>query len=276
MIYKAFALSTLTALASVLPASVALANDDTSLFIFGETTIGGITAKVTQGINPGDSHGSLGAFSEFYGDNTATVDFNAAGTHIGENRYTFGHDFITYTFEKSPGTAPGQGTGLHNGRWAPTGANGERNQSTYLAVFKGNSVTIDVAEELNYFGINWGALSRGNDFAFLKDGKEIGTFTYRDINPIASVKAAHQKNQGNGYVHFYTDSVGSSFNQIVISQTDHRGGGFETDNHSFRLGSDVFDFDQTLAESQTVPEPTTMLAFATIGALMLRRKLNRA
>ena len=89
MIYKAFTLGTFVALASVFRGSVALANefDDASLVIFGETTIGGITAKITPGISPNDSAGTLGAFSEFYGDNTTTIDFNSAITQVGENSY---------------------------------------------------------------------------------------------------------------------------------------------------------------------------------------------
>lgn len=272
MKYPAFTLSTLAALASVFPGSIALANDDTSLLIFGETTIGGINARVTQGINPGDSAGSLGAFSEFSGDHTATIDFNSAATQVGENRYTFGNDLITYTFEHSPGTATGQGTGIYGDYWAPAGADGEKNTSNYLAVFQGNSVTIDLTEELNYFGINWGAMSKGNNFSFFKDGEEISTFTYQDINPLAPIKVAHHQNEGNGYIHFYTDTVGSTFNQIIISQTDR--GGFESDNHSFRLDSDVFEFDQNLPASESIPEPAAMFGLATVGAFMLRRKVT--
>ena len=156
MIYKAFTLSTFTALASVLPSGVALANDDVPLPIFGEITIGGITGKVTSGITLED--GSLGAFSDFYGDEITTIDFNSPATQVGENSYTFG-SAITYTFGKSISTASGDTTGVYNSciysdRWAPTGANGEKNTSNYLAVFRGNPVTLDFAANLDYFGVN--------------------------------------------------------------------------------------------------------------------------
>ncbi|MEM7797459.1 MAG: PEP-CTERM sorting domain-containing protein [Cyanobacteria bacterium P01_C01_bin.118] len=272
MVYKVFALSTLAALAPVLPGHQALASD-TSLSLFGETTIGGITAKVTSGVNP-DGTGTSGTFSEFYDDNTVTIDFNAAPTPLGENRYTFGTDLITYTFEQELGAALSKTTGVYNERWAPTGANGEKNTSNYLAVFQGNSVTIDLDTELNYFGINWGALSKGNNFTFLKDGTPLSTFTTKDINPIAAVKATHQKNEGNGYVHFYTSTTGSSFDQISISQTSN--GGFETDNHSFRIGDEPFDFDENLPAPETVPEPTTLISLAVIGGLVFSRKRLRA
>lgn len=275
MIYKAFALGTLAALAPVLPGNQALANDfdDESLSISGEKIIDGITAKVTPGINPDDT-GTSGAFSEFYGDNTVTIDFNSTATQFKEDQYTFGSELITYSFEKELGSALSQKTGVYNDRWAPTGANGEKNTSNYLAVFQGNSVTIDLDTDLNYFGINWGALSNGNNFTFLKDGATISTFTFEDINPIAAVKAAHQKNEGNGYVHFYTSATGSSFDQIRISQTSN--GGFETDNHSFRLGDEPFDFDENLPASETVPEPATLISLAVIGGLVFSRKRLRA
>ena len=120
--------------------------------------------------------------------------------------------------------------------------------------------------------MNWGALSDGNNFTFLNDGTEISTFTYNDIDPIMPIRAAHQFNQGNGYVHFYTDTVSSSFDQIVISQT--RPSGFETDNHSFRTENGIFDSDNP-QEPETVPESSTIVGLAVVGALLLRRKFSR-
>ena len=275
MIYRAFALGTFAALAFVSHGTAALANplDKTSLEKFDQITIDGITAKITHGINPEGSAGTLGAFSEFYGDQTITIDFNSAAAQVGENRYTFGNDTLTYTFEKGMGTALGQGTGVYNDRWAPTGANGEKNESDYLAVFKGNSVTIDLAEELNYFGLGWGAMSVGNSVSFWHDNAVVSTFTYGDINPLAPIKSSHQKNEGNGYLHFYATDENSTFNQIVISQSDV--GGIETDNHSFHLGSDAFDFDQPVPASEHIPEPTTMLGLAVVGSLMFSRRVKQ-
>lgn len=280
MIYKAFALSTFATLASVAPGNIALANDfdDDALLIFGETTIGDIIAKTTQGINPGDSAGKLGAFSDFYDDNTTTIDFNSAATQVGENSYSFGSDLITYTFESSISTTSGDGTGVYNSgiyndRWAPTGANGEKNVSDYLAVFQGNSVTIDLAKELNYFGMNWGALSEGNQLSFFNNGTKLSTFTASDIEPILPIKADHQLNQGNGYVHFYTDKIGSTFNQIVISQTQLSG--FETDNHSFRMSNNVTDIDNP-PTPETVPESSTVVGLTVVGAFLLRCRFSRA
>ena len=269
MIYKAFTLSTFTALASVLPSGAALANDDTAIPMFVEITLGGITARVTQGIHLNDH--SLGAFSDFYGNETTTIDFNSLATQVGENSYTFGNDLATYTFGRPISTVSGDTTGVYNSgiyrdRWAPTGANGEKNTSNYLAIFRGNSVTIDLAADLDYFGINWGALSEGNTITFLDGGTEISTFTHRDIDPIAPIRAAHQGNQGNGYVHFYTNTT---FNQIVLAQTQPSG--FETDNHSFRLGA----IDPDNEQPESVPEPAAVIGLVATGALMTRCKFTR-
>ena len=267
---SSFLVGALTAVVSILSSGVAVAadlNNSSTLPIYGEATIGGISAKVTQGINPEGTNGRQGAFSEFYGDQTITIDFNSGATQVAKKSYTFGNDFITYTFEKGMSASPGN-TGVYNDVWAPSGANGERNTSDYLAVFQDNSVTIDLAKDLNYFGIDWGALSPNNNWAFLKDGVEVGTFTYDDINPIAPVKAAHQNNEGNGYIHFYAEDDASTFNQIVISQTG--GGGFETDNHSFRFGNDAFDFEDP---AQDVPEPTAMVGLGAAGLLLWRRRI---
>lgn len=265
--YKSLSLGVLATLTSFFSGSVAFAadldQDNAVLTIYGEATINGVTAKVTRGVNPDNTVGILGAFSEFHENNTVTIDFNTAGTHTAGNTYTFGNELITYTFEKGIATNPGQGTGVYNDVWAPTGANGEKNTSDYLAVFNDNSVTIDLAKELNYFGINWGAISPNNNFTFLKDGLQVSNFTYNDINPIAPVKASHQNNEGNGYIHFYAEEADSTFNQIIISQTG--GGGFETDNHSFRFGDEAFNFDDP---SQDVPEPKTILGLLTIGVFM--------
>ena len=272
MSYKALTLGTLTALASVFYGDLALADplEDLSLDVSGETTINGITARMTQGINPDNTAGTLGAFSEFYGDKTATIDFNSAATPVGENRYTFGNELATYTFDQAIKTVPGKATGVFNNRWAPTGANGEKNTSDYLAVFQGNSVTIDLAEELNYFGLGWGAISVGNQVSFWQDSTPVSTFTYEDVNPLAPIKSDHQKNEGNGYLHFYASDQNSTFDRIVIAQLDK--GGIETDNHSFHVGDDAFDFDQETEDPESVPEPTAMLGLVAVGAVMFSRK----
>jgi hypothetical protein len=203
---------------------------------YGEATIGSITARVTRGINPDGTNGSLGAFSEFtqISSGVTTIDFNQAGTKVGTNSYTFGDDSIVYSWDS------GGGTGILNNRWAPSGAYGEVNTSNYLGVFQGKDVTISLNNNLNYFGIDWGALSSGNNFSFYNDDQLISAFTYEAINPKAPVRAAQHGGEGNGYLHFYANQSTGVFNKIKITQA--KGGGFESDNHSLRYGETGFDF----------------------------------
>lgn len=56
------------------------------------------------------------------------------------------------------------------------------------------------------------------------------------------------------------------FDRIVISQFG--GGGFETDNHSFRRGSNAFDFENPTS----VPEPGVVLGLMGVGGLLLRKR----
>ncbi|MCX7597207.1 MAG: PEP-CTERM sorting domain-containing protein, partial [Fischerella sp.] len=75
--------------------------------------------------------------------------------------------------------------------------------------------------------------------------------------------------QGNGYVHFYSQSSNDIFNKIVISQLG--GGGFETDNHSFHAGTGKF----TGFDPKSVPEPSATLGMLTIGGLFLCKRKNQ-
>ncbi|MBX2865292.1 MAG: hypothetical protein KTR27_17215 [Leptolyngbyaceae cyanobacterium MAG.088] len=267
---------------AVTPQAQADEFDDASLPVYSEFTIDGITAKVTKGLNlTDDPGGSLGAFSDFYyNEGIVTLDFNdpnARQTVAGEtNAYTFGDESMIFTFDKALGA---NGTNVKSDKWAPTGANAEKNTSDYLAVFQGNSVTVDLADSLNYFGMNWGALSPENKFEFLQvddNGVEtsLGLFDYNNVFGSSDSKlptqAAHHNNEYNGYVHFYSNDVDGLFNRIRITQAG--GGGFETDNYSFRFSDSSFDFEEGDDTAQT-PEPGALLGLAAFGGLMLRRRL---
>ena len=222
---------------------------------YGAVDIGAISARVTRGINPEGTNGSLGAFSEFtqISSGVMTVDFNSAAQSVGDNSYTFGNEDIVYSWNS------GGNTGIKADKWAPSGANGEYNTSKYLAVFRGNDVTVSLNEELNYFGMDWGALSSGNNFSFYNDDQLISAFTYEDINPAAVVPAAHQGGENNAYLHFYANKSQGTFNRIVVTQAT--GGGFESDNHSLRYGETAFDF----ATGRDVP----FEAESTLGLMLL-------
>lgn len=212
--------------------------------------------KMTSGVAGPGGERDQGAFSEFYGlDGTTNIDFNDGLPADG---------FASYS-------VTGSNAGTRNDVWAPTGAQGDKNTSNYLTAFKGSDVVIDLKEDLNYFGINWGAADDGNTFSFYKGDTLIQSYDTARI--IAEGGFSHNSGlhngEGNGYVHFYSDSASELFDRIVISEAN--GGGFETDNHSFHVGDSRFEgFD---LESQAVPEPAMMLGLLGImGGTMARRK----
>ena len=283
-VYQMLLAATVTVVAPLTVAPLAQANDfdDASLPVFSEFTIDGITAKVTKGINlTDDANGSLGAYSDFYyNDGIVNIDFNDSSLQKAvagkDNAYTFGEESVLFTFDKALGS---NGTNIKSNIWAPTGANAEKNTSDYLAVFKGNSVTVDLANSLNYFGMNWGALSPENKFEFLQvndKGVEtsLGLFDYNNVFGSSDSKlptqAAHHNNEYNGYVHFYANEVGGLFNRIKITQSG--GGGFETDNYSFRFSDKSFDFEEGEDTAQT-PEPGALLGLVALGGMIARRRL---
>jgi hypothetical protein len=209
-----------------------------------------ISFKMTTGVAGPNGVTNQGAYSEFYTlKETTTIDFNSGAAP------TTG--FAQYSFANTSGSSS-----VRSDVWAPAGPTGEVNTGNYLAVFQGNEVTIKLAETLNYFGINWGAISGGNVFSFFKDNQLVKSFSTEDVNPLALVHADQHGGEGNGYLHFYSEGADDNFNKIVITQTG--GGGFESDNHSFHVGKGSFT---------PVPEPSIVLGLmAAGGSLLLKRK----
>lgn len=215
-----------------------------------------ISFTMTKGIAGSGDVTNQGAFSDYYHlPNTTTITFNS-----GQAPTT---GFAQYSFERNRNNA----SSVRSDKWAPAGPQGEVNISNYLAVFQGDKVTIKLAKTLNYFGINWGAISGGNIFSFYMNDKLIKSFSTANVNPVAPVKAAQHGGEGNGFVHFYSTSKADNFNRIVIEQKG--GGGFESDNHSFHAGTGKFD-------PKPVPEPSILLGLATVAStLLLRRNAKR-
>jgi len=211
--------------------------------------------KMTTGAASPSGETNKGAYSEFAGSKTVkTVDFNSGAAP------TTG--FAQYSFQSNDGSSS-----VRADRWASAGAKGEVNDSSYLAVFKGNDVTINLAKKVNYFGIDWGAISNGNVFSFFNGDKMVKSYQTEDVNPVAPIRAAQHYGEGNGYAHFYANNSSEAFDRIVVSQMG--GGGFESDNHSFNIGTQGFDFEK----GRSVPEPGIMLGLmAAGGAAWAKRK----
>lgn len=208
-----------------------------------------------------------GAFSQNV--NTSgftTIDFNNSTNFTG-------NDLVQYTFSSgSYATSPGS-TGIFNDQWAPAGVNGEVNQSKYLAVFEGNSVSIKAKDGgiFNYFGLDAGALSTGNTFELLKGGVTVAKWNYEQLNAIATVVGINMSEQKNGFFEFFSEGITDNFDEIKLSQVG--GGGFESDNHTFHLGTGKF-------ESQSTPEPGVTLGMLAVGGMFMyqrrRQKLQNA
>jgi hypothetical protein len=212
--------------------------------------------------------------------NAITIDFNntvdAKGKTVQGTAPTTG--FAQYSF--SNGNTKGQKQVGAND-WAPVGPDGEKNDSKYLQVMGGNSVTITLESLAKSFGLDWGAAHPGNTLSFYNGDTLIKTFETANIGQFALYSKLHGATapkkgvlaagsaklqdtsklgygyyQGNGYVQFFADNANEYFNKIVISQEAKYGGGFESDNHSFRA----------------VPEPSLALGMLAIGGGMLLRK----
>jgi hypothetical protein len=184
---------------------------------------------------------SQGAYSEFAGlSTTKTVDFNSGSAP------TTG--FAKYSFQSANGSSS-----VRSDVWSPSGSKGEVNNGNYLAVFAGNNVTIDLADKVKYFGINWGAMSGGNTFSFYNGTSLIKSYSTETVAPMALIHAQQHGGEGNGYAHFTASNTSEMFDRIVISQVG--GGGFESDNHSFNISD----------PTKSVPEPGIMLGLAAIG-----------
>jgi hypothetical protein len=205
--------------------------------------------KVTAGTVGLNGETDRGAFSEHSKmKNTTIVNFDNGAPTTG---------FAKYSFQS------GTNSSVRSDRWAPAGANGEVNKTNYLAVFAGDAVTIQLEKTLNYFGIDWGAISSGNMFSFFKGNQLVKSYSTADINPVAPVKAAQHYGEGNGFVHFYAESASEIFDRIVITQTG--GGGFESDNHTFHAGTDGFT-------TKDVPEPSLVIGMLALGSAMVARR----
>ncbi|MEH2239068.1 Npun_F0296 family exosortase-dependent surface protein [Nostoc sp.] len=216
-----------------------------------------ISFQVDTGIAGPNGETNQGAFSEFSQlPGTTTINFNN-----GQAPTT---GFAKYSFEN------GQSSSVRSDVWAPAGANGEVNNSSYLAVFNGDKVTISLDNYLNYFGIDWGAISANNTFSFYNGDALIKSFSTKDVDSVVPIHASQHGGQGNGYLHFYSDSSNDIFNKIVISQASTDGGGFESDNHSFHFGTDRF----TGFDPKSVPEPSVTLGMLAVGGMFLRKRKN--
>ncbi|MHC5777302.1 Npun_F0296 family exosortase-dependent surface protein [Nostoc sp.] len=205
------------------------------------------TAVVFMSANP------AGAVSLTTGSTTPTAN-GIFSTVAGTTTVTFETGAPTTGFAKysSPVGTPGVVQGTVASQYAaPAG-----DTSKYLTISPKDSkvagstgsVTIDFAQALDYFGLQWGSVDKYNSIAFFNGNTLLNTFTGSDV-PGTTASGNQTSPQDNVFVNFLADP-GQTFNKIVLSSSDIA---FESDNHTYRLAS--------------VPEPTSMLGLLAFGAV---------
>lgn len=203
-----------------------------------------------------------GAFSNNVNEEGyTTLDFN--------NGTLPGNDKVQYSFSNGSmsTTAYSGQSGVYADQWAASGVNGEKNESNYLAVFQGNDAVIQAkgGKKFNYFGLNVGALSGGNTLRFFDAGKLVKELTYDLMTTLAPVIAEQHGGQKNGFFEFFSEGDNDNFDKIILSQVG--GGGFETDNHTFRVGRGKY--------IASVPEPGVVLGLVGVGGMLLRKRKSQ-
>jgi hypothetical protein len=205
-----------------------------------------------------------------------TVNFNSSNfSVIDHQNQAASNAGITYSYTGST-TANAR---ILADQWAPSFASTQDNKSKYLTAFSGTNVQIDLDTTHNYFGINWGSAHDGNVFAFYNGDALVQKFVYygdnrtfaadtKTTNVASALKTYGSKGNGgeyNAYFNFFADSSDDIFNKIVISQLG--GGGFETDNHTFKAGTKGFN-----ESSESVPEPAMVLGLLGVGGVMVAKR----
>ncbi|NDJ21385.1 PEP-CTERM sorting domain-containing protein [Nostoc sp. B(2019)] len=213
----------------------------------------------------------VGATFIFMGANPAgAVSLTQGGSTpvVGEGQYTNIQGAQTINF--NDGVAPSSGyvnysatNGIVQGSVSGQYATPFGNTSKYLTIsptgekidgkdFAGNSgdITINFAQNLDYFGFYWGSIDTYNFVDVYSGGVLLKTFNGADV-PDAPANGEQSGSTNNVYINLLADtSKGETFDKVVLRST---GRAFETDNHSYRLAS--------------VPESSSTLGLLAFGVL---------
>ncbi|MHC5725684.1 MAG: Npun_F0296 family exosortase-dependent surface protein, partial [Nostoc sp.] len=172
-----------------------------------------------------------------------TIDFNS-GTATDPNGFA--------TYSTTNGIVKGSVGSQYvtpfgdNSNYLTVAPKGVQANGKNIAGNTGNE-TITFAKALDYFGLYWGSVDKGNSIEFFNGSTSLGIFTGSQVSTTASGNPSSP--QDNLFVNFFADS-GQTFNKVVLSSSNIA---LETDNHAYRLAN--------------VPEPTATLGLLAFGVM---------
>lgn len=186
-----------------------------------------------------------------------TIDFNNGFPTTG---------IATFSGQNATSLVTGGVSGNHGN---PAGDN-----SQYLTITPKNSgksgatdsVIVNFAKAINYFGLYWGSADNYNQISFYNGAKLLATYGGGDLankfSGLISATGSWTNSQANFYGNFFADA-GEAFTSVKLTAT---GVAFESDNFAY-------------TEAEAVPEPMTMTGLALgVGAMVSarRRKAQKA
>ncbi len=217
---------------------------------------------------------------------TTQVDFESAalGTtnnysvNLGNN-YTATYDLLQVGNYGGNGQTAGAG---YSGQFAVTGGGVQTTNLTF-ATTPGNN-----AAGIKYFGLFASSLDSNNQLSFYDGNTILAQFTFSDASQLLNYNSAFvggPYNREGAFFNFYADA-GEQFTRIQFTQIN--GGGFENDNHTFRVpdalaisGTEVNLAGLTITNgtlrTTAVPEPLDLVGtlFGGGAALVLKRHLSK-
>jgi hypothetical protein len=142
---------------------------------------------------------------------------------------------------------------------------------------------------IKYFGLFFSSLDDGNELTFYNGSTEIARLSISNfstlVNNSGDFTGGPYLNEPSAFFNFYADA-GEQFTRIALTQTT-LGGGFENDNHTFRIpdaeaisgtGVNLSGLNFSGNVTTAVPEPFTIIGTLVGGtaAFRLRKKLKAA
>ncbi len=205
------------------------------------------------------------------GVENSTATFSKVGVDTFDTLSAGAYSSISATF----GT-----TGIKGSYSGPNGVQinsadqygGAGGKGDYAVAFNKNPYTLTLNQQVNYFGYWLSALDPGNIVTFYNNGVEVGQVSPDQVSAVTKLDSAYYgnpnpnfKGQDSGepyvFINFYDTS--GTFNQISFSEAPNFGGGYESDNHTVGI------FTQMSSASAAVEAPAPLLGASPIALLVV-------